>query len=372
MTFLADWVVHPSAAYSATLSNVLSPFAPTPLLPPILPCLLCSHSNHNSNTDRRYGTALIPNQHAPTTDTLHSQWHTSASHYAVTAADDGGAAYDQETPAVAAFSSRGPLVNPLLPAGASNLTNDILKPDLIGPGVALWGAYKAVSSDAGAAQRFVLLSGTSMATPHAAGMAALVMQAHPDWSTSQIKSAMMTTARVKTNRGRDILDLKGGKASPWASGAGMVQGEKLLDPGLTFDISYNEYLAFMAYQEPGADVGDLFNGVKPIPGYNLNLPSIVASAPLSAYHVIKRVVQNVASVPSTYKVKVENPLLARVKVYPRSFNLQPQASATFYVMFTSIRKRRMFQFGSLTWSDEHGHVVRCPIGHSIALQSTTR
>ena len=279
--------------------------------------------------------------------------------------------YDQETPAVAVFSSRGPLVNPLLPSGASNLTNDILKPDLVGPGVVLWGAYKAEAPGAGATQQFVTLSGTSMATPHAAGMAALVMQAHPDWSPSQVKSAMMTTARVKTNRGRDIVDLKGGKASPWAFGAGLVHGERLLDPGLTFDVSYNEYLAFLAYSEPGADVGDLFNGITPVPGYKLNLPSIVASAPVSAFHVIKRVVKNVASVSSTYKVKVASPLMARVKVFPRSFNLQPQASATFYVMFTSIRRRKIFQFGSLTWTDEHGHVVRCPIGHGIAKRGST-
>src|SRR6185369_11377951 len=42
---------------------------------------------------------------------------------------------------------------------------------------------------------FALLSGTSMATPHTAGSAALLVQQHPAWTADQVKSALVTTAQ---------------------------------------------------------------------------------------------------------------------------------------------------------------------------------
>lgn len=96
------------------------------------------------------------------------------------------AVFDLEAPVVASFSSMGPLVNPLrkLP---SPLTNSVLKPDVMGPGKDLWGAWRAKSVGAAATQEFAMSSGTSMATPLMAGVAALVMQKYPDWSPAQVR-----------------------------------------------------------------------------------------------------------------------------------------------------------------------------------------
>ena len=64
----------------------------------------------------------------------------------------------------------------------------VVKPDLAAPGETIWSA-KAGSGAGGMRE-----SGTSMAAPHAAGLAALVRAAHPDWSVEQVKAALMNTA----------------------------------------------------------------------------------------------------------------------------------------------------------------------------------
>jgi subtilisin family serine protease len=80
------------------------------------------------------------------------------------------------TDVIAAFSSRG--IN-----DAGNL-----KPDLTAPGSTVFSAAFGTGSDG------VSDSGTSMASPHVAGSAALVKAAHPAWTAEQIKAALVDTA----------------------------------------------------------------------------------------------------------------------------------------------------------------------------------
>jgi subtilisin family serine protease len=86
------------------------------------------------------------------------------------------------TPVIAGFSSRGPAI-------ANG--GDVLKPDISAPGVSVLAAVAPGPNDG---RTFNLLSGTSMSSPHIAGLAALVRQKHPSWSPMQVNSAMMTTA----------------------------------------------------------------------------------------------------------------------------------------------------------------------------------
>ncbi|CAI7855488.1 unnamed protein product, partial [Closterium sp. NIES-54] len=107
--------------------------------------------------------------------------------------------------AMASFSSIGPLVLPSAIPPPSFPTNDILKPDIIAPGYNLWGA--TMGTPPGAAMTTAikaLLSGTSMSTPHIAGIAVLIMQDKTDWTPSQVMSAIMTTATVKNNKNAGI------------------------------------------------------------------------------------------------------------------------------------------------------------------------
>ncbi|MEV7602769.1 S8 family serine peptidase [Kitasatospora sp. NPDC089797] len=64
----------------------------------------------------------------------------------------------------------------------------VVKPDLAAPGEGIWSAL--VGSGAGGQRE----NGTSMATPHVAGLAALVRAAHPDWPVEQVKAALMNTS----------------------------------------------------------------------------------------------------------------------------------------------------------------------------------
>ncbi|MFJ8226024.1 S8 family serine peptidase [Streptomyces griseus] len=98
------------------------------------------------------------------------------------------------------FSSMGPLVR-----------SHGLKPDLSAPGVDINAA--ASQSVPGIEGMYQSMSGTSMATPHVAGAAAILKQRHPDWSGQRIKDALMSSsakldAYTPYKQGTGRLDVK--------------------------------------------------------------------------------------------------------------------------------------------------------------------
>ncbi|ONK57370.1 uncharacterized protein A4U43_C10F19390 [Asparagus officinalis] len=132
------------------------------------------------------------------------------------------------SPAVATFSSRGP----------SLINGGILKPDVIAPGANILSSWPTSSSSSA----FNFLSGTSIATPHIAGIAALLRKNHPKWSPAAIKSAIMTTADRKDLEGNPIADeYNMCKGSVFALGSGQVNPSAANDPGLVYDIQPRQY-----------------------------------------------------------------------------------------------------------------------------------
>lgn len=88
-----------------------------------------------------------------------------------------------------------------------------------------------------------MISGTSMAAPHIAGIAALIKQRHPRWSPAAIKSSLLTTSATLDRAGNPILAqqysetdaVKLVQGTPFDYGSGHVSPRAALDPGLIFD-----------------------------------------------------------------------------------------------------------------------------------------
>ncbi|WP_405682579.1 S8 family peptidase [Streptomyces sp. NBC_00057] len=98
------------------------------------------------------------------------------------------------------FSSRGPVA-----------VTHTLKPEIAAPGVGI----SAASAGGRGNYAYQTMSGTSMATPHVAGAAAVVRQAHPDWTAQQVKAALVSSARTggkvagADETGAGVLDVAG-------------------------------------------------------------------------------------------------------------------------------------------------------------------
>ncbi|MGZ0149753.1 S8 family serine peptidase [Kribbella sp. WER1] len=91
---------------------------------------------------------------------------------------------------LADFSSRGP-----------RLGDSGLKPEITAPGVGIIAARAAGTAMGDPVDElYTAASGTSMATPHVAGAAALLAQQHPDWKADQLKNALVSTAKTQPDQ----------------------------------------------------------------------------------------------------------------------------------------------------------------------------
>ncbi len=243
-----------------------------------------------------------------------------------------------EAPFVASFSSRGPAR-----AGGG----DLLKPDIMAPGVDVLAA----TSPSVAGRNFDFFSGTSMATPHVAGFAALLKDLHPGWSPAIIKSALMTTAGQTTNFGNPIPGI------PFDFGAGQARPTSAADPGLVYAARTGDWIAFLCGK--GLIVAPRCNGIA-IDASDLNYPSI-AIGDMAGSQTVQRTVTNVGAKKATYNVSVSAPPGIDVLVTPSTLSLGPDQSKSYTVKFTRTSAAlNAYAFGSLTWSDGT-HNVRSPI-----------
>ncbi|NUT98429.1 MAG: S8 family serine peptidase, partial [Saccharothrix sp.] len=125
--------------------------------------------------------------------------------------------YDQSiTDTPSSFTSRG-------------VRGPVVKPDVAAPGDTIASAL------VGSGNKTLVISGTSMAAPHTTGIAALVRQAHPDWTPEEVKADVMNSASAD-------VKADGKTFAPNRVGAGRIDGKAALE---------NQVLAYVQ-DDPGA------------------------------------------------------------------------------------------------------------------------
>jgi subtilisin family serine protease len=255
---------------------------------------------------------------------------------------------------MASFSSRSPNRSAL----------DIIKPDVTAPGVDILAASSPSQATSGGVQGelFEYKQGTSMSSPHVAGIAALIKEARPHWSPAAIRSALMTTAR------QDVVKENGSTpADPFDYGAGHVVPNSALEPGLVYEAGLLDYFGFLceaapqAFANPAALCAALDSLGIPTEAASLNYPSI-GVAEMVGERTVTRRVTNVAATTSTYAVSVEAPAGVDVVVDPPLFTINPGESVVYSVTFSANAdvQPNNWAFGALTWSDGI-HEVYSPI-----------
>jgi len=256
-------------------------------------------------------------------------------------------------PVMASFSSRGP-----------NLAdNNVMKPEITAPGVDVIASVAYLQASQAAHDAILdgslvpnpvvdSYQGTSMSSPHIAGVAALVKQAHPGWSPAAIKSAIVTSANgVKLSSGAADTDRYG-------YGAGHVNPNGAVDPGLIYESGPIDHLKFLCgagWLVPTGATCTQYGSM--LPG-NLNLPTFALEVPGTT--TVKRAVKNVGGSAATYTASASVPGFD-VTVSPSTLSLGKGEKGTFTVTLkahgapvdTNV-------FGSLTWTDGV-HNVTSPV-----------
>jgi subtilisin family serine protease len=198
---------------------------------------------------------------------------------------------------LAGFSSLGP--SPF---------EDILKPDIAAPGVDIIAAYE----NTGAGDEFNILSGTSMASPHTAGSAALIVGLHPTWTPGQVQSALTTTSKSAVTKASGS-----GSTTPFESGAGRVQVNAAANAGLVLDETPANFSA-----------ADPLSGGDP---RTLNIPSFADPACVQTC-VWVRTVKSTLGSAATWTAST-SAVSGTITVTPPVFTIQPGATQTITVSY---------------------------------------
>uniref|UniRef100_A0A453QEQ9 Subtilisin-like protease n=1 Tax=Aegilops tauschii subsp. strangulata TaxID=200361 RepID=A0A453QEQ9_AEGTS len=277
------------------------------------------------------------------------------------------------------------------------------------PGVSILAAMPPMNmEDVPAGKKpssFSIKSGTSMACPHVAGAGAFLKSAHPRWTPSIIRSALMTTgvcldqskpkkivcifeqngrpwswlhaATARNNLGLPVASSSGAVATVHDMGAGEIIPLRALNPGLVFDTTTRDYLDFLCYQgykdkvirkvsgdaqftcPHGAPSPDLI--AKSVNYPSISVPQLTAGKPFA----VSRTATNVGRSNATYVVAVEAPPGLSVKVSPKRLLFSRRwATAAYEVRFAHAGARNGYAYGAVTWSDGL-HSVRTPFAVNV-------
>lgn len=286
--------------------------------------------------------------------------------------------FSLSAPNVMFYSARGPD-----PEDSSLDDADILKPNLLAPGNLIWAAWSSGGMDSVEfeGEDFAMMSGTSMAAPHVAGLAALIKQKFPNFSTAAVASALSTTASLSDKYGGPILaqrsyanpDSNQSPATPFDMGSGFVNATAALDPGLIFDTGYSDYMSFLCGINGSAPMVLNYTGEScgesTVTGTDLNLPSITISK-LNQSRTVQRTLINIAA-NETYVVGWSAPYGASIKVTPARFFIVSGQQQVLNVDFNATMNNSSPSFGRIGLFGNQGHVINIPLSVIVKITYNT-
>ncbi|MED6183077.1 hypothetical protein PIB30_034822 [Stylosanthes scabra] len=266
-------------------------------------------------------------------------------------------------PFAASFSSRGP--NP----GSQH----ILKPDIAAPGIDILASYtlrRSITGLNGDTQfsKFNLLSGTSMACPHVAGVAAYVKSFHPDWTPAAIRSAIITTAKPMSRK----INIE----AEFAYGSGQLNPTRAVNPGLVYDMDQFGYIQFLCHEGYSGSALSVLLG-SPVNcssyllpggviGYDaINYPTMqlmLKSNKDTTVGIFKRTVTNVGLGPATYNATIKSPKGVEITVKPTSLMFSHTMQKKNFILVVKAKSMASMKIlsGSLIWRSSV-YYVRSPI-----------
>ena len=234
---------------------------------------------------------------------------------------------------MASFSSRGP-------------SGDWIKPDVTAPGIQVLAGTtpqpdQTTADNGPAGNLYMAIAGTSMASPHAAGVSALIKAAHPDWTPEMIKSALMTSSVQSVVKEDGVTP-----ATPFDMGAGSIRVNLAVNPTIVFNETYADFVA------AGSDS---------IHRIDLNLASIDATT-MPGTITTHRTAINVSGKAQTLDVSTVAPAGASIIISKQApgpngptsaakFNV-PDGSTTFWVTITGPALAAGQYFGRITLTPE--------------------
>ncbi|KAL3631956.1 hypothetical protein CASFOL_024940 [Castilleja foliolosa] len=264
---------------------------------------------------------------------------------------------DKPAPIVASFSSRGPIPG----------IDSLLKPDVAAPGVTILAAWPTfVTNDTIVGRQppeFAFLSGTSMACPHVAALAAMVKSRDPTWGPSAIRSAVMTT-KNRNSLGSPITTLTGSRASPYDIGAGEISISGHIQPGLVYETETQDYVKFLCDNGyDSAKIGLIAPDVAcPVSNKSsssvseMNYPLVsISNLHENEVRTVTRTVTNVGDEDeSIYEADIEAPAGVEVRVVPAQLRFTESIrKLRFQVAFkltSDVKSRREdVLFGTIAW-----------------------
>jgi subtilisin family serine protease len=250
---------------------------------------------------------LLTNQSAAVTDlesdnhylpAIHTQFNGGSiqtfvtTHTNVMATWAQGTAGPAQPDVMASFSSRGP-------------TFDWIKPDVTAPGVQVLAGMtpqpdQTTADNGPPGNLFQAIAGTSMSSPHSAGVSALVKAAHPTWTPEEIKSALMTSSVQSVVKEDGTTP-----AGPFDMGAGSIRADRAVNPTLVFNETYANFVAA---------------GTDAIHRVDLNIASVDAST-FSGDLLTHRTAINVSGKSQNMAVQITQPAGVTITVGNKNYDL---------------------------------------------------